>query len=138
MSKFALQLIEENIERNQRGEDARSLDLGNCGMTKVPEKIGDLIWLEELILSDGWWEYDLEKMQWEGKPSQNKGEANKIEYLPPTLPFLILLKKIIFSNADFPIFSGPIKDNFILPSNKLIKDSEFSVRYFLSFEFSSS
>ncbi|MFN0175573.1 MAG: COR domain-containing protein [Saprospiraceae bacterium] len=51
MSKLALQLIHENIEKQKRGEDARSLDLGNCGMTEVPEEIGELVWLEELDLS---------------------------------------------------------------------------------------
>jgi hypothetical protein len=33
MSKLALQRIRENIEKHRRGEDARMLDLGNCGMT---------------------------------------------------------------------------------------------------------
>jgi hypothetical protein len=33
MSELALQRIRENIEKHRRGEDARMLDLGNCGMT---------------------------------------------------------------------------------------------------------
>lgn len=35
MSELALRLIRENIEKHRRGEDARMLDLGNCGMTEV-------------------------------------------------------------------------------------------------------
>jgi hypothetical protein len=33
------QRIRENIGAHARGEDATYLDLGNCGMTKVPEEI---------------------------------------------------------------------------------------------------
>ncbi|MFN0036658.1 MAG: hypothetical protein ACKVUS_16450 [Saprospiraceae bacterium] len=46
MSDLALCLIRENIEKHERGEDATTLpvprlagDLGNCGMTEVPEEI---------------------------------------------------------------------------------------------------
>lgn len=35
------------------------LDLGNCGLTEVPEEVGELVWLEELILSDTWEEYKI-------------------------------------------------------------------------------
>jgi hypothetical protein len=48
MSELALQLIRENIEKHRRGEDATFLDLGNCGMTEVPEEIGECVWVEEL------------------------------------------------------------------------------------------
>ena len=41
MSALALQLIHENIAAHERGEDATYLDLGNCGMTEVPEEIGE-------------------------------------------------------------------------------------------------
>ena len=51
MSELALQRIRENIEKHRRGEDARFLDLGNCGMTEVPEEIGECVWVEELALS---------------------------------------------------------------------------------------
>lgn len=51
MSDLARQRIRENIEKHQRGEDARVLDLGNCGMTEIPEEIGECVWVEELMLS---------------------------------------------------------------------------------------
>ena len=48
MSDLACQLIRENLEKYHRGEDARVLDLGNCGMSEIPEEIGGCVWLEEL------------------------------------------------------------------------------------------
>lgn len=59
MSELALKLIAENKAKRERGEDARVLDLGNCGLTEVPEEVGELVWLEELILSDTWEEYKI-------------------------------------------------------------------------------
>jgi len=42
----ALQLIAEN-----KRTKAKSLDLGNCGLTEVPAEVGDLEWLESLDLA---------------------------------------------------------------------------------------
>lgn len=52
MSELALKLIRENIEKHKRGEDATFLDLGNCGMTEVPEEIGECVWLDGVILRE--------------------------------------------------------------------------------------
>jgi internalin A len=49
MSELALQLIAENKKTR-----ATFLDLGNCGLTKVPEEIGELVWLEAIALSGGY------------------------------------------------------------------------------------
>jgi len=46
VSELALRLIEENKKTR-----APFLDLGNCGLTEVPEEIGELVWLEELSFS---------------------------------------------------------------------------------------
>jgi hypothetical protein len=54
MSKLALQLIRENRQKHALGEDAGFLDLGNCGLTGVPEEIGELVWLETLSFSSDW------------------------------------------------------------------------------------
>ena len=51
MSELALKLIAENKAKHARGEDARVLDLGNCGLTEVPKEVGELNWLEILVLS---------------------------------------------------------------------------------------
>jgi hypothetical protein len=40
---------------------ATRLDLGNCGLTELPDALFELTWLEELILSDEWWEYFFEE-----------------------------------------------------------------------------
>ena len=78
MSDLALQLIAEN----KRTKDT-TLDLGNCGLSEVPVEALDCDWLETLILSERWSEYDGKKNKWDNKQSQNKGEANQITFLPP-------------------------------------------------------
>ncbi|GAB4493045.1 MAG: hypothetical protein OHK0019_16170 [Saprospiraceae bacterium] len=54
MSELARKLIAENKAKHTCGEDARVQDLGNCGLTEVPEEVGKLVGLEELILSNEW------------------------------------------------------------------------------------
>ncbi len=100
MSKLALQIIRENIEKHERGEDATMLDLGNCGLSDVPPEALECVWVEELILSSDWWEYDFENKKWEQKISQNKGEANQITFLPSTLSHLRLLKKLVIESTQ--------------------------------------
>lgn len=78
MSNLALQLIAENKAKHERGEDASYLDLGNCGLTELPAAIGALTWLETLILSSEWWEYDLEKMNGAWRKSQNTGKKKQL------------------------------------------------------------
>ncbi len=43
MSKLALKLIAENLKTR-----SPILDLGNCGLTRIPEELAELVWLEEL------------------------------------------------------------------------------------------
>ena len=90
MSELALQLIRENIEKHRRGDDATFLDLGNCGMTEVPEEIGECVWVEELILANEWWPKE-EKGR---RISQNSGPVNNIIYLSNRLALLKNLKKL--------------------------------------------
>ncbi len=47
MSELALQLIAEN----KRTRDT-FLDLGNCGLTEIPAEVGELVWLESLLLGN--------------------------------------------------------------------------------------
>ena len=49
MSELALKLIAENKKTR-----SPFLDLGNCGLTEVPEEIGELVWLEELSFASEW------------------------------------------------------------------------------------
>ncbi|MBT9099850.1 hypothetical protein KFZ76_19315 [Methylovulum psychrotolerans] len=80
MSELALRLIAENKKTK-----ATFLDLGNCGLTEVPEELGELVWLEELSFSSGWWDENGEK------GSSNKGAVNKIARLK-LAPFVPLKK----------------------------------------------
>ncbi|MCE7924306.1 MAG: TIR domain-containing protein [Haliscomenobacteraceae bacterium CHB4] len=89
MSELALKLIRENIEKHCRGEDARFLDLGNCGMTEVPEEIGECVWVEELILANEW--RDDKKAR---QKSQNFGQPNNISRLSESFVYLKNLKKL--------------------------------------------
>jgi internalin A len=47
MSELALKLIKEAKEKR-----LTRLDLGNCGLTELPDELFELVWLEELILSE--------------------------------------------------------------------------------------
>lgn len=108
MSELALQLIAENKAKHARGEDARVLDLGNCGLTEVPEEVGDLVWLEELLLGRNWSTFDInvEKNSWKWEISQNIGNANKIAFLPPELSNLRILKKMVLNLNRFSLNLG--------------------------------
>lgn len=45
MSELALQIIAEN-----KKSKAKTLDLGNCGLTEIPAEALECEWIEELIL----------------------------------------------------------------------------------------
>jgi internalin A len=90
MSALALKLIKENIAKHKRGEDATYLDLGRTGMTEVPEEIGECVWLETLIFSNGWIEWT--ERGWIEKKSQNNGNYNKLKNLTMHLGDLVNLK----------------------------------------------
>ncbi len=47
MSELALKLIKEAKEKR-----LTRLDLGNCGLTELPDELFELVWLENLILSE--------------------------------------------------------------------------------------
>ncbi|MFM9951492.1 MAG: COR domain-containing protein [Saprospiraceae bacterium] len=87
MSELAKQLIEK-----EKQERTGKLDLGRCGLTDlndIPE-LFELEWLEELILSNQWW--DEKKRKW--VESQNKGGKNLLSALPPTLSNLTHLESL--------------------------------------------
>ena len=52
MTKLAQELIEREKE-----ERTGYLELGLCGLTELPD-LSDLYWLETLIVSDDWWNWD--------------------------------------------------------------------------------
>ena len=56
MPNLALQLI-----FNAKRTHATRLDLGNCGLTELPEELFELTWLTELMLCTEGAYYDFEK-----------------------------------------------------------------------------
>ena len=69
MNLLALELISEN-KRTQ----SPILDLGKTGLTELPGEIFDCTWLEELILSDVYYD-EKEQRSFE---SDHRGESNKL------------------------------------------------------------
>jgi internalin A len=103
MSELALKLIAENKAKRERGEDATYLDLGNCGLTELPDLSG-MDWLETLIVSNEWWDGD----QREWIKSQNTGPNNRIAR-PPAHPLPDSLRKVVFGGKwddRWPISNG--------------------------------
>lgn len=89
MSKLALKLIAENKKTR-----ATFLDLGNCGLTEVPDEIGDLVWLEGLSFASGWWDGE------QRYESQNTASKNNIARISSGLERLKQLKKL-YLNGEF-------------------------------------
>lgn len=74
---------------------ATTLDLGNCGLTKLPDLSG-LPWLEVLVLSSEWRECHFEKFEmW----SQNDGIPNNIASLVG-IEVLSTLEHLVVSGSD--------------------------------------
>jgi internalin A len=80
MSEMALRLIAQ-----AKRERWKRLDLGNCGIVgAVPEEVGELEDLQELILSEEWWIRKANKLH--SVASKNRGKINLIFSLPSSLP----------------------------------------------------
>jgi internalin A len=96
MSELALKLIAQAKQTR-----ATRLDLGNCGLTELPDELFELTWLEELILSEVWDEYSFEKREWGFFNSQNEDKANNIIIISTRIKLLKDLKKLIASGDIF-------------------------------------
>jgi Leucine-rich repeat (LRR) protein len=107
MSELARKLIAENVAKRERGEDASYLDLGRCGLRELPEELGQCVWLEVLVLSDKWDEWEAETGVWKTQHSQNQGEANRL-YKLDGVERLEGLNKL-FSGGDI-MNSWPLHD----------------------------
>jgi internalin A len=90
MSQQALDLIA--IAKKNR---ATRLDIGNCNLTELPEELFELTWLEELIVSNMWFEYSFDIKEGKWLNSQNNGEANNLKFISPKIKLLRGLKKLI-------------------------------------------
>ena len=87
MSELALQLI-----REAKTKKFKSLNLGSCGLTELPMELFELVWLEELVVSN--------EEQWiEGKKGvapPNSGKPNFLAEIPNEIRVLKHLKKLDF------------------------------------------
>ena len=68
-SERAKNLIAEN-----KRTKAKFLWLGKCGLTSVPEEVGELIWLESLSLGDSYSKWD--GQQWRYEPTEESEQKN--------------------------------------------------------------
>ena len=85
MSLLAQQLIAEN-----KATKNPFLDLGNCGLTELPEELFDCVWLENLNL--GTWSYDEKEQVWQ--TSKNKEQQNQLKTLHHNNKSMALLTKL--------------------------------------------
>ncbi len=83
MSELALKKI-----REAKHKCSKALDLGNCGLTSIPEELFELTDLVTLNLCNRYWDYDLEN--WSS--GLIKGKANFITEIPDELSQLTELK----------------------------------------------
>ncbi len=113
MSELALQLIAK-----EQQEKTGRLDLGNCGLTSIPEELFELIWLEELSFCNRIWDYA--KNSWD--ESSNIGSSNRIdiEEFPEGFKNLNKLTKFHFS-AELLRNSGAFLDCNMLSNFRKIK-----------------
>ncbi|MFC5410848.1 leucine-rich repeat domain-containing protein [Larkinella bovis] len=87
MKTLAIELI-----RIAKETSAKTLDLGRCGLTEsnIPQELFTLFELEELILSNEYFDSSLSKWV----PSKNTGNENYFSVLPTELSKLRSLKKL--------------------------------------------
>lgn len=86
MSELALQLI-----RQAKAEGSTTLDLGNTGLTELPEELFELEQLETLIISDEYWDY--KHKRWI-KNKHNGGKNSLKGALPNSIARLKKLKHL--------------------------------------------
>lgn len=89
MSELALRLIAEAKEQK-----STRLNLGRCGLSSIPAEVFDLVWLEDLILADGWMEYKAEDQLWDLCIGKNVGSWNKIQTIPTQIKKLTRLRRL--------------------------------------------
>ncbi len=88
-NSLALELIEK-----EKQEKTGFLDLGNCGLTELPEDLRELAWLEELVLGIGRFNRDNEWVS-----SGNQDKPNHLDSLPGWLNELGELRRLWLGGA---------------------------------------
>jgi len=100
MSELAQKLIADY--KNNPKKYNKRLEIGRCGLTKLPIELFDLKDLEELIVSNQYWKEGFDKEI----ESKNTGEYNYLSDIPIAFKELSLLKKLILlgeRNKDWAI-----------------------------------
>lgn len=118
MSELALQLIREAKEKR-----LTRLDLGNCGLTELPEELFELDWLEELVIANEWWEWQDEAQKWKKRQSQNQGAKNQVESIHVQIRKLTKLTILIASGNKIrdiqPLVELDLLKTLYLRSNQI-------------------
>ncbi len=86
MSELALKLIAENKKSRSPSHDLRK-----CGLTGIPEELGELVWLEGLSFASGWFEFD--GNEWIRRNTNNTGSDNIISSWYPGFSVFSKAKK---------------------------------------------
>ena len=114
MSELALKLIRECKETR-----STRLDLGNCGLTELPDELFELVWLEELILSSTITRHKISIDSGNDKhKSLNSGGKNNIKKLAPDISVLEKLKILHINgntdNMQLLTDLSPLQENYNL------------------------
>lgn len=72
---------------------SKTLDLGNCGLTKIPKEVFDCVWVESLMIANEYW--DSKNKKW--IKSKNHGKKNHISEIPLNIKQLNKLKKLLLN-----------------------------------------
>lgn len=87
-----MSLASHLIEKNKKTR-ATFLDLGNCGLTRIPEELGDLVWLEGVSFSTHWTdEYG------RSTSTNNNGPTNNIKQLITSVSDRRLIDRVVRGN----------------------------------------
>ena len=82
MSELALKLIYEAKKKN-----LKSLNLGNCGLTELPRELFELVWLEELVVSNEQWHEEVREEEYvSGKLRKRYKVADLLDAILPLFP----------------------------------------------------
>lgn len=77
-----------------KSSKSTTLDLGNLGLTEVPEELWECVWLKRLNFGDFLY-YASENERW--ILSKNKGEENQLSVIPPAFNRLSHLMILSFN-----------------------------------------
>lgn len=85
------------IIQQAKQDEAKTLDIGNLGLDKIPNEIFGLANLEVLIYSSKWYDYETK----EEKESQNKRISNQINRIPEEIAKLKNLKALYLGGDEY-------------------------------------